>query len=124
MDGENLDRIVAEEDELIPSSGFVAAVMERVETEAVAPPPIPFPWKRALPGMVLAAAVLVWAAVEMARAVRTAGGLALPQMHLSDVTTPAFSRLDGWRWRCCWRGLDGSWRGGSALEGQRLAVSS
>ena len=81
MDGENLDRIVAEEDELIPSSGFVAAVMERVETEAVAPPPIPFPWKRALPGMVLAAAVLVWAAVEMARAVRTAGGLALPRMH-------------------------------------------
>ena len=57
--------------------------MERVETEAAAPPPIPFPWKRALPGFVLAVAVMVWAAVEMARSVKAAGGLALPRVHLN-----------------------------------------
>ena len=31
------------EEELIPSSGFLASVMECVEEEAAAPPPIPFP---------------------------------------------------------------------------------
>jgi len=35
--------------------GFLASVMDRVREEAAAPPPIPFPWKRALPGMALVA---------------------------------------------------------------------
>ena len=47
---ENLDRILAAEEELAPSSGFVSAVMERVREEAAAPKPIPFPWKRVVPG--------------------------------------------------------------------------
>jgi hypothetical protein len=41
------------------------------------------------------AAVLVWAAVEMARAVSGAGGLALPQMNLSAALTPAAKQV-GW----------------------------
>ncbi|MGA9427353.1 MAG: hypothetical protein WBV33_19905, partial [Terracidiphilus sp.] len=72
MEGDELDRILAAEDALVPSSGFAGSVMERVEAEAAAPPPIPFPWKRALPGLVVAVAVLVWAAVVMARAVVSA----------------------------------------------------
>ena len=40
-----LDRILTAEEELVPSSGFVASVMERVREEAAAPEPIPFPWK-------------------------------------------------------------------------------
>ena len=32
--------------------------MEAVRKEAAAPPPIPFPWKRALPGLVLCALAL------------------------------------------------------------------
>ena len=95
MDREELDRILAEEDGLIPSSGFIASVMERVETEAVAPAPIPFPWKRALPGFVVAVAVLVWAAVEMGRAVISAGGLALPRLPASLTFTPAVQQA-GW----------------------------
>ena len=52
-----LDRILSEI-EILPSSGFTASVMEEVHREASAPPPIPFPWKRALPGITVAVAVL------------------------------------------------------------------
>lgn len=55
---DEFDRIMSEE-EILPSSGFAASVMEAVRREAAAPPPIPFPWKRALPGAVLAAVTLV-----------------------------------------------------------------
>lgn len=79
-----IDQILATEGELIPSSGFMASVMERVEEEAAAPAPIPFPWKRAIPGIVFATGVFGWGAVEMVRvgfpAVHT---LPLPPPHLS-----------------------------------------
>lgn len=64
---ENLDRVLRTEEALAPSSGFVSAVMERVREEAVAPAPIPFPWKRVLPGAVVAAGGLVWIGLEVAR---------------------------------------------------------
>ncbi len=96
MGGEELDRILRDEDELVPSSGFLASVMERVETEAMAPPPIPFPWKRALPGFIVAAAVLIWAAVEMGRAVISAGGLALPKVNVGAVTIAPAWQQAGW----------------------------
>jgi hypothetical protein len=67
MNDEHFDQIFAKEDELIPSSGFASLVMERIREEASAPPPIPFPWKRALPGAVLAAVGLGWGLVEVAR---------------------------------------------------------
>jgi hypothetical protein len=34
--------------------------MERVREEAAAPPPIPFPWKRTVPGLVFVTSVLGW----------------------------------------------------------------
>lgn len=64
---ENLDRILQAEAELAPSSGFVSAVMERVREEAAAPKPIPFPWKRVVPGAVAAVGGVVWIGVEAAR---------------------------------------------------------
>ena len=64
---ENLDRVLSAEEELAPSSGFLSAVMERVREEAAAPKPIPFPWKRVLPGAVIAAGGLAWIGVEAAR---------------------------------------------------------
>jgi hypothetical protein len=72
MKDESMDAILANEEELIPSSGFLATVMERVREEAAAPPPIPFPWKRVLPGMVVAGGVLAWGAVELARSAAVA----------------------------------------------------
>ena len=53
----DLDRILSET-EILPSSGFAAAVMEAIRHEAAVPPPIPFPWKRALPGLVVAGVIL------------------------------------------------------------------
>ncbi len=73
-----MDEILATEEELVPSSGFLLAVMDRVRDEAVAPQPIPFPWKRALPGFVLAAGVFGWAGVELVRAVAPAMKEGLP----------------------------------------------
>jgi len=82
MTDERLDRILAGEETLIPSSGFTAAVMGRVREEAAAPAPIPFPWKRILPGIVLGGAGLVWGAVELTRlaiaAARDPQSVALP----------------------------------------------
>jgi hypothetical protein len=62
-----IDRILAADDELIPSSGFLSAVMDRVREEAAAPAPIPFPWKRALPGMLVVAMVFGWIAFQASR---------------------------------------------------------
>jgi hypothetical protein len=68
---EEIDRILSREDEILPSSGFAVSVMDAVRREAAAPPPIPFPWKRALPGLVVAgfalALVLVAIVVAIAR---------------------------------------------------------
>jgi ABC-type spermidine/putrescine transport system permease subunit I len=58
MKEHEIDRILSEE-EILPSSRFTASVMDAVRREAAAPPPIPFPWTRALPGIVAATAVLV-----------------------------------------------------------------
>jgi len=51
MNDEEVDRILSGEGGIVPSSGFAAGVMDAVRREAAAPPPIPFPWKRALPGL-------------------------------------------------------------------------
>ncbi|HMD17384.1 MAG TPA: hypothetical protein VKH18_12015 [Terriglobales bacterium] len=53
-DEDEMNRILSSEDEILPSSGFAVSVMDAVRREAAAPPPIPFPWKRALPGLVVA----------------------------------------------------------------------
>lgn len=55
-----IDRILSRKykDEILPSSGFAASVMDAVRREASAPPPIPFPWRRALPGLIVGALAL------------------------------------------------------------------
>lgn len=64
MKDEELDRILAVQKEILPSSGFTDSVMEAVRTEARTPQPIPFPWLRALPGLVAAGVMLGWLAIE------------------------------------------------------------
>ena len=49
---EELDRILASDDFLEPSSGFAGAVMGAVRRQAAEPPPIPFPWPRFVVGLV------------------------------------------------------------------------
>lgn len=79
-----IDHILATDDELIPSSGFMAAVMERVEQEAAAPQPIPFPWKRAIPGIVLTVGVFGWGVVEVIQS-------GLPALRSFTLATPQLS---------------------------------
>jgi hypothetical protein len=62
-----IGRILAGEEELMPSSGFVATVMESVRQEAALPAPIPFPWMRAIPLLLLACGGIVWSTVELVR---------------------------------------------------------
>ena len=69
MDDAEMDRILSRPDEIVPSSGFAASVMEAVYREAAAPPPIPFPWKRALPCVGLAAAALILTSIVIVVAV-------------------------------------------------------
>ena len=91
-----IDRILAAEEELIPSSGFLAATMERVREEAAMPKPIPFPWLRALPGIVLAVAVLGWCGFEMVRAgLSSARETSFAQPHLTAVNVHALEPV-GW----------------------------
>lgn len=61
------DEILGQEERIEPSSGFAKGVMARVREEAAAPAPIPFPWVRAIPGMVLAAGVIGFGVYELAR---------------------------------------------------------
>jgi hypothetical protein len=62
---DELNRILAAEDEIVPTSGFAAAVMHAVRSEAEAPRPIPFPWRRALPGAIAAVVALTLLMVEL-----------------------------------------------------------
>jgi hypothetical protein len=59
MKPEDLDRVLSSEADIVPSSGFVDAVMEAVTAEATAPP-LTFPWKRAWPLAAAFPTLLVW----------------------------------------------------------------
>ena len=74
MKPEELDRVLSEEADLVPSSGFVARVMESVTAEATAPP-LAFPWKRAWPLAAGFAALLVWLASLLFQPASNAPGL-------------------------------------------------
>jgi hypothetical protein len=62
MKYDELDRILSEEQAILPSPEFTASVIAAVLREASASAPIAFPWRRVLPGLVasgLALAVLL-----------------------------------------------------------------
>lgn len=80
-----LDRILAAEEELIPSSGFLGSVMEQVRQEAALPPPIPFPWRWAVPVIFLAGGVFGWSVFEILRP----GLPALDILALRTLTLPS-----------------------------------
>jgi hypothetical protein len=61
--------------------------MERVRQEAALPAPIPFPWMRAIPLLLLASVGIVWSIVEVVRLGVTGLGLtALGQSAQSWLT--------------------------------------
>ena len=48
---DELDRILGKDEGLVPSSGLTRRIMEAVEQDQKAEPPIPFPWLRLLPAL-------------------------------------------------------------------------
>jgi hypothetical protein len=99
MRDDNVDRVLAKDDEIVPSSGFTNAVMEAVRREAATPPPLAFPLWRALPGWVAAA---ITVALALAGVVPVARGSATQGIaeSVSGVVTA---------WLAIWARDGGSW---------------
>jgi len=55
---DDVDRLMTEDDTIVPSSGFASAVMDAVQAAVDDPPPLRFPWGRFTLGV---AGCLVWA---------------------------------------------------------------
>ena len=84
MNNDELDRILSKRDDIQPSSGFAVSVIDAVRSEASAPPPIPFPWKRALPVLLFAALALVAVVIVAVVAIVELGrGAGAPQLTSS-----------------------------------------
>jgi hypothetical protein len=66
----DLERALSGDPGIVPSSGFVHAVMSAVHEEADAPAPIPFPWGRAIAGA--STAILTMIAVALRLTLRSA----------------------------------------------------
>jgi len=87
-DEAEINSILSREDEILPSSGFAVSVMDAVRREAAAPPPIPFPWKRALPGLVVGVLILAVVLVGGVMAIVRLGKAATPQLSMSMPSVP------------------------------------
>jgi hypothetical protein len=69
----DLDRALSPaSDSILPSSGFATSVMAAVNEQASAPAPIPFPWKRAIPGLLAIIAALALLAAALPAALKSA----------------------------------------------------
>ena len=84
MERDDLDRLLSDDD-IVPSSGFVARVMDAVHAEAAAPPAIPFPWVRALPG--IGATVVAFVAIIAGFVSLGSEGAASPPTAASNLAT-------------------------------------
>src|SRR5258708_21355177 len=87
-DEAEINSILTRGDEILPSPGFAVSVMEAVRREAAAPPPIPFPWKRALPGLVVAGLALALILVGGLVAIAQFGKATTPQLSISMPPVP------------------------------------
>jgi hypothetical protein len=106
---EEIGRVLGGEEDIPPSSGFHASVMEAVHREATTPPPIPFPWKRAWPALAAAALVLVGSPVLLVNS-----GAAAPRVF--DGLLPAAESVGA-----LWIALAAAATAGSLLLSRRLA---
>jgi hypothetical protein len=101
MRDDNVDRVLAKDDDIVPSSGFTNAVMEAVRREAATPPPLVFPLWRALPGWVAAA---ITVALALAGVVRGARGSATATEGIAESMRGVVTA-----WLAIWARDGGSW---------------
>lgn len=111
--------------ELASSSGFAASVMEAVKSEASAPRPIAFPWRRALPGIVVLFCVMATVGVLLLRLSRAvvAGG---PSPHGPAALQPASLafHLTSLEQALCWTALTACLSLALSISAMRLADRS
>jgi hypothetical protein len=79
-------------EELAPSSGFVASVMDSIHAQAIEPPPIAFPWRRVLPGVIAIVCGLLAFAIFALRQAKShphlaPSTIAMPWSHLTLALT-------------------------------------
>jgi len=93
QDEDEINRILSDEDEILPSSGFAVSVMDAVRREAAVPPPIPFPWKRALPGLVVGGLALVLVLVAGVVAIAQLGRASTTAQFSTSLSLPSLMPL-------------------------------
>jgi hypothetical protein len=97
---DDLDRVLLREAEIRPSSGFTRSVMAAVRNAATSPPPIPFPWKRALPGLAVFAIAITWGLLEAFRSPVRESASAVSLTHWLDGVVPLIDKAQmfgaGW----------------------------
>ena len=86
MRNDDIDDVLSTDETIVPSPGFTASVMQAVRREALSPPPIPFPWKRALPGLVSMGPAIV---LGVARLAGGFGAQASTGSSLAELMAPA-----------------------------------
>jgi hypothetical protein len=99
MKTDEINRIMSEEEEILPSSGFLDSVMLAVRSEAAAPPAIPFPWKRALPLLALGTITLVALVVYGVSAIAGASATSAqstPALSYTMFADALFTAVGGW----------------------------
>lgn len=89
MQPDEIDLLLSRKDEILPSSGFASSVMDAVRREAAVPPPIPFPWRRALPGLVIGAVALSLTLTGVLVLLAQSGGAATAQISTFSMTLPS-----------------------------------
>lgn len=95
MKTDDIDRALRE-GEIAPSSGFVSSVMYAVRREAATPPPVEFPWARALPGFVALIIALATCVVQFIHAANTAHPSTVLTASLVDLLASAKGYDGGW----------------------------
>lgn len=94
-----LDAHLAASEDLAPSSGFAASVMESIHAQATEPPPIAFPWRRVLPGgiaILCALLVLLVVVIRAAKEVQPSNGHSLPPNLAQVLSLPSGGSILGW----------------------------
>ena len=96
MTPDDIDRLLAHKEEILPSSGFALSVMEAVRQEATWPPLLAFPWRRALPGLVALLAAFAVAIWNVAQALSDPRAISAFEEQIRAFTTYASSEEILW----------------------------
>ena len=102
MKSDEIDRALARDAAGVRASpDFAAAVMRAVRREARVPPPIPFPWTRAAPGIAAALLMLVLAFTSLGSTPGAAVPPRAPEAlaHAAEITAKIGNSVASWNAR-------------------------